>query len=65
MDVSHLGDCWGQAMLPLITSITAAGWGKLKLPLLLEQQGHASTRCHAARRGGQRARGGQLSFLRC
>lgn len=65
MDMSHLGDCCGQDTLPLITGITAAGWDKAKLPLLLEQQGRAGTRCRAEPRGGRRARGARLSFLRC
>lgn len=65
MDMSHLGDCWGRDALPLITGITSAGWGKSKLPLPLEQQGRAGARCRTELRGGRRARGGQLSFLRC
>lgn len=45
MDMSHLGDCWGQDALPVITRIISAGRGKSKLPLLLEQWGPAGTRC--------------------
>lgn len=65
MDMSHLDDCWGQDTLPLITGITAAGRGKSKLPLLLEQQGRAGAHCRPELQGRHRAHGGRLSFPRC
>lgn len=52
MDTNHLGHCWGQDTLALRTSIIAVGWGQSGLPLLLEQQGHAGTRCRTEQRGG-------------
>lgn len=63
--MNHLGHCWGQDMLPLRTSITAAGWGQWRLPLLLEQQGHGGTHCHTEQQGGHWECREQLSLLRC